>query len=53
MLPNLRKPARTKKASSPVSGLHLEQSEAIAAVAALPAETLPWTPRLGLGVGRR
>jgi SAM-dependent methyltransferase len=27
--------------------------EAIAAVAALPAETLPWTPRLVLGVGRR
>jgi type IV pilus assembly protein PilM len=33
MLPTLRKPAGTKKASSPVSGLHLEQSEAIAAVA--------------------
>jgi hypothetical protein len=27
--------------------------EAIAAVAALPPETLPWTPRLVLGVGRR
>ncbi|MFL5881915.1 MAG: hypothetical protein ACJ782_17950, partial [Actinomycetota bacterium] len=27
--------------------------EAIAAVAALPPDTLPWTPRLGLGVGRR
>ena len=27
--------------------------EAIAAVATLPAETLPWTPRLVLGVGRR
>jgi SAM-dependent methyltransferase len=27
--------------------------EAIAAVAALPAETLPWAPRLVLGVGRR
>ena len=27
--------------------------EAIAAVAALPAETLPWKPRLVLGVGRR
>ena len=43
MLPNLRKPARTKKASSPVSGLHLEQSEAIAAVASLDG---------GLGVDR-
>src|SRR4051812_44371628 len=43
MLPNLRKPARTKKASSPVSGLHLEQSEAIAAVAKLDG---------GLGVER-
>ena len=27
--------------------------EAIAAVAALPPDTLPWTPRLVLGVGRR
>jgi SAM-dependent methyltransferase len=27
--------------------------QAIAAVAALPADTLPWTPRLVLGVGRR
>jgi type IV pilus assembly protein PilM len=35
MLPKLSKPARTKKASSPVCGLHLEQSEAIAAVARL------------------
>jgi type IV pilus assembly protein PilM len=43
MLPNLRKPTRTKKASSPVSGLHLEQSEAIAAVASLDG---------GLGVER-
>src|SRR5438128_2081766 len=43
MLPNLRKPTRTKKASSPVAGLHLEQSEAIAAVASLDG---------GLGVER-
>src|SRR4051794_706681 len=35
MLPNLRKPARTKKASPAVVGLHLEQSEALAAVARL------------------
>jgi hypothetical protein len=27
--------------------------EAIAAVAALPPDTLPWSPRLVLGVGRR
>jgi hypothetical protein len=27
--------------------------EAIAAVTALPAETLPWSPRLVLGAGRR
>ena len=27
--------------------------EAIAAVSALAPETLPWTPRLVLGVGRR
>jgi SAM-dependent methyltransferase len=36
-----------------VDDLAAVRREAIAAVAALPPDTLPWTPRLVLGVGRR